>query len=237
MNVFSFTKEDLHKMTVYCYDVLLNHFDEKYKLIEPKLSQQYIAYPLFITINNPSRSNKLRGCIGTFTKDSTQTIFSHLKKYTIQTAFHDSRFANNHITKDELKDIELSISLLDSDVECKSLDDWNIGTDGIKINFIHNERKYGGTYLPEVAEEQSWDKITTIKNLIQKTGYSEEITNEFLQNIKIMKYASNKYTLSFKDFKKYKNKIINKLSLTIDFDRNNLLRYLTYSGAIYLLFI
>ena len=38
MNVFNFTKEDLHKMTVYCYDVLLNHFDEKYKLIEPKLS-------------------------------------------------------------------------------------------------------------------------------------------------------------------------------------------------------
>ena len=237
MNVFNFTKEDLHKMTVYCYDVLLNHFDEKYKLIEPKLSQQYIAFPLFITINNPSRPNKLRGCIGTFTKDSTQTIFSHLKKYTIQTAFHDSRFANNHITKEELTNIELSISLLDDDQECKSFDDWNIGTDGIKISFTHNERKYGGTYLPEVAEEQSWNKITTIKNLIEKTGYSEEITNEFLQNIKLMKYASNKYTLSFNKYKKYKNKIITNPLYNIIFDTNNFLRYLTYSGAIYLLFI
>ena len=234
MNVVSIPQKDLQKMTVYCFDVLLNHFNKDYKLVKPTLSQSYIAYPMFITVNNPSNSAKLRGCIGTFEKDTNKTIFDHLQEYTIQSAFYDSRFAGNHITQQELVEIELSVSLLDDDKSTTSINDWTIGTDGIKISFTNNNRTHRGTFLPEVATEQEWDKQTTIEKLIKKTGYYGQIDDDFLKTITLLKYASNKYAMTFLQFKEYKKRSFATIS-PIPESVNTIAQYLTYFGISYLI--
>lgn len=49
---------------------------------------------------------------------------------------------------------------------------WTLGLHGIRINFESNGRRYGATYLPDVAKEQGWTKEETIISLMQKAGWN-----------------------------------------------------------------
>ena len=49
--------------------------------------------------------------------------------------------------------------------------DWVLGTHGIRISFIHHGRRYGATYLPDVAVEQGWTKEETVESLMRKAGW------------------------------------------------------------------
>jgi hypothetical protein len=49
--------------------------------------------------------------------------------------------------------------------------DWELGTHGLRISFIHRNRRYGATYLPDVAPEQGWTKEETVESLMRKAGW------------------------------------------------------------------
>ena len=49
--------------------------------------------------------------------------------------------------------------------------DWILGTHGLRISFIHRGRRYGATYLPDVAVEQGWTKEETVASLMRKAGW------------------------------------------------------------------
>lgn len=49
--------------------------------------------------------------------------------------------------------------------------DWVLGTHGLRISFIHRGRRYGATYLPDVALEQGWTKEETVESLMRKAGW------------------------------------------------------------------
>lgn len=71
----------------------------------------------------------------------------------MSSAMRDSRFSP--ISKDELNQLHVTVSILLHFEEGKDYNDWDIGVHGIRIEF-QNERgiKRTATYLPEVAEEQ-----------------------------------------------------------------------------------
>lgn len=50
--------------------------------------------------------------------------------------------------------------------------DWTLGTHGLRISFSHNGRRYGATYLPDVAKEQGWTKEETLISLMRKAGWN-----------------------------------------------------------------
>lgn len=50
--------------------------------------------------------------------------------------------------------------------------DWELGTHGIRISFMHRGRRYGATYLPDVAKEQGWTKEETLISLMHKAGWN-----------------------------------------------------------------
>ncbi len=58
---------------------------------------------------------------------------------------------------------------------------------------------YNATFLPEVALEQGWDQVTTIRQLARKAGYSGSI-EKIMGDIKLTTYESSKCTLAFKDW-------------------------------------
>jgi hypothetical protein len=55
---------------------------------------------------------------------------------------------------------------------CEDAMDWVLGTHGLRISFVHRGRRYGATYLPDVAVEQCWTKEETVESLMRKAGWS-----------------------------------------------------------------
>lgn len=49
---------------------------------------------------------------------------------------------------------------------------WTLGKHGIRISFALNSRRYGATYLPDVANEQGWTKDETLVSLMRKAGWN-----------------------------------------------------------------
>lgn len=49
--------------------------------------------------------------------------------------------------------------------------DWILGKHGLRISFAHRGRKFGATYLPDVAVEQGWSKEETVESLMRKAGW------------------------------------------------------------------
>ncbi|KAJ5695000.1 hypothetical protein N7536_005412 [Penicillium majusculum] len=134
----------------------------------PQLRSPDQRYPLFVTWNTLSRSGhkSLRGCIGTF---EGQELAAGLKSYALTSAFDDTRF--EPIPKSLLPSLSCSLTLLGSFEPCTNALDWSLGTHGLRISFIHRGRRYGATYLPDVAVEQGWTKEETVESLMRKAGW------------------------------------------------------------------
>lgn len=94
---------------------------------------------------------RLRGCTGTF---FSTPLHRGLSKFALVSALKDSRF--QPVTRNELKELHVSVSLLLNFEEGRDYLDWTVGVHGIRIEY-HDERGnfYSSTFLPEVAPEQS----------------------------------------------------------------------------------
>ncbi|OAX81605.1 hypothetical protein ACJ72_04048 [Emergomyces africanus] len=127
-----------------------------------------MTYPLFVTWNTLSSNGhkSLRGCIGTF---EPQELAAGLKSYALTSAFGDTRFPP--IPPSLLPSLSCSLTLLSSFETCSHALDWNLGTHGIRISFIYRGRRFGATYLPDVAVEQGWTKEETVESLMRKAGW------------------------------------------------------------------
>jgi len=109
----------------------------------------------FVTLKN---GGELRGCIGNFTADKplVETVAEMAKA----SATSDPRFFYNRITKEELPELDIEISVLSP---LKKTDDpmsLRLGVDGIYI-----KRGFAtGCFLPQVADETGWTKEEFLSN-------------------------------------------------------------------------
>jgi uncharacterized protein (TIGR00296 family) len=92
--------------------------------------------------------NDLRGCIGTFEPAQLSDI---LGKYALISALEDNRF--DPISLEDVKTLNVGVSLLVYFQKGKKALDWEIGRHGIVIDFNFKGRDYSATFLPEVAAE------------------------------------------------------------------------------------
>lgn len=119
------------------------------------------------------------------------------------------------------------ISLLTNFEDAAGYLDWEVGVHGIHITFPHPStippasasegpsplssasnlirnraahRSYSATYLPEVAEEQGWDRRTAVDSAIRKAGWSGRIGEELRRAIKVRRYQSSKCAVSWDDY-------------------------------------
>ena len=96
------------------------------------------------------KKGRLRGCIGHFGEDvPLHEIVAEMAR---AAAFEDPRFAP--VTRDELADIDIEISVLTPMRRIHSLDEFVLHRHGIYVR-----RGYrSGTFLPQVADEVNWTK-------------------------------------------------------------------------------
>jgi len=137
-------KQLLEVAKISLYDAIIHEkkADINQDKISEKLKQNLGA---FVTLY---KDGNLRGCIGTF--EPNQPLYSVITDMTISSALNDSRF--KQVTKDELKDISIEISVLTPRKEIKSLNEIVLGKHGI---YIQKDDKTG-TFLPHVATEMNW---------------------------------------------------------------------------------
>lgn len=101
----------------------------------------------FVTLTIGGR---LRGCIGHIGDDmELGTVVSHMAR---AAALEDPRFPR--LTRDELSQVKIEISVLTPLLRIKSIDEFQLHRDGLLIRKGYSS----GTFLPQVANEVNWTK-------------------------------------------------------------------------------
>jgi len=113
----------------------------------------------FVTLH---RDGQLRGCIGNLI--GVKPLYITIREMAIASAFEDPRFMP--LSKKELEEIDIEISVLSPLKKIKSIDDIKIGEHGILIKSGFRS----GTFLPQVAVEQKWNVNELIENVCIKAG-------------------------------------------------------------------
>jgi uncharacterized protein (TIGR00296 family) len=121
----------------------------------------------------------------------------------VYSAFDDTRF--NPISPRELHTLECAVTLLTNFEPASSPLDWDIGTHGLRVSFTHNNRRYGATYLPDVAKEQGWSKEETLVSLMRKAGWSGRKDDDWKKvELKVVRYQGKKVGLEYGEWKEWR---------------------------------
>lgn len=83
--------------------------------------------------------------------------------------------------------------------------DWELGKHGLRISFYWRNRRYGSTYLPDVAMEQGWDKEETLVSLMKKAGWSGREDKWRDVELKVVRYQGMKESMEYEEFKAWRN--------------------------------
>jgi AmmeMemoRadiSam system protein A len=103
----------------------------------------------FVTLKN---HDQLRGCIGQFVSD--RPLVALVIEMAKASATGDPRFFGDPITPEELKQLDLEISVLSPLKKTNDPLSLRLGVDGIYIK----RGCTSGCFLPQVATETGWDK-------------------------------------------------------------------------------
>jgi AmmeMemoRadiSam system protein B/AmmeMemoRadiSam system protein A len=125
---------------------------------DPRLLEEEGA---FVTIN---RNGQLRGCIGNIL--GSGPLARTVRAMAIAAASEDPRF--KPVSADELKDIDVEISVLSQPHSVKSADEIELGKHGVIVTRGMFNR---GIFLPQVATDTGWSKDMFLSELCsQKAG-------------------------------------------------------------------
>jgi AmmeMemoRadiSam system protein A len=114
---------------------------------------------VFVTLK---KGGELRGCIGTIV--GYEPLWEGVCKNVLNAAFNDYRFPS--LKENELKKIELEISVMTPLQKIENYKKIRLGTDGVII------KKYGrqAVFLPQVATETGWGLDMFLGQLCMKAG-------------------------------------------------------------------
>jgi hypothetical protein len=121
----------------------------------------------FVTLH---KKGNLRGCIGYIRPQ--KPLHQTIREMALAAAFQDSRF--KPVTKSELKDLEIEISVLTPLKRISSIDEIKVGKHGIYIM----KDFHSGILLPQVATENSWDRETFLEHTCTKAGLPDTAWKE-----------------------------------------------------------
>jgi MEMO1 family protein len=114
---------------------------------------------VFVTVK---KNGGLRGCIGN--TQPVMSLYEAVIKNAIAASSGDPRFPP--LTEEELKDIDVEISILSPLTPVKNAGEIKVGKHGLVIR----KGMQSGLLLPQVATEFGWDRETLLEQLCVKAG-------------------------------------------------------------------
>ena len=118
---------------------------------------------VFVTIKN---SGNLRGCIGHI--QAVMPLYESIRKNAVAACSSDPRFPP--MKKEELKDMDIEISILSPFVPLKDVKNIQVGKHGLYIV----KGIQSGILLPQVAKEFGWDRDTFLEQVCMKAGLQRD---------------------------------------------------------------
>jgi AmmeMemoRadiSam system protein B/AmmeMemoRadiSam system protein A len=143
--------------------VTIPHFE----VSEPNLYQERGC---FVTLK---KHGELRGCIGHLVP--RMPLYLTVQNVAISAAISDSRFPP--VTREELKDISVEISILSPFELIEDVSEIEVGRHGLVIVKEQNQ----GVLLPQVATEQNWDLDEFLRQICLKADLPEDAWQEGAQ--------------------------------------------------------
>ena len=147
---FSLTDEDKSLLKRIAYNSIKDSLDGK-PIAKPTLNSQFLILNskcgAFVSLHKQGR---LRGCIGHFGEDVP--LYEIVAEMARAAAFEYPRFLP--VTRDELDDLDIEISVLTPMRRIQNLDEFELHRHGIYIKKGYRS----GTFLPQVADEVNWTK-------------------------------------------------------------------------------
>lgn len=145
---FSLTDEDKSLLKRIAYNSIKDSLDGKpVSHLSPLPSHLSSKCGAFVSLHKQGR---LRGCIGHFGEDVP--LYEIVAEMARAAAFEDPRFLP--VTRNELDDLDIEISVLTPMRRIQSLDEFELHRHGIYIRKGYRS----GTFLPQVADEVNWTK-------------------------------------------------------------------------------
>ena len=124
---------------------------------------------VFVTLTR-RRDGALRGCIGLIVGDTP--LVRAVVEQTLAAAYRDPRF--EPVTADELPHLSLEVSVLTPLRPVAGWEDIVIPGQGVLLAKAGRR----AVFLPQVAEEQGWDRATTLTQLSLKAGLPPDAWRE-----------------------------------------------------------
>jgi hypothetical protein len=145
---FSLSEDEKQMLKKIAYESIKDSLDGKpishFSSLTSHLSSKCGA---FVSLHKQGR---LRGCIGHFGEDTP--LHEIVAEMARAAAFEDPRFMP--VTRGELDDLDIEISVLTPMRRIQSLDEFQLHRHGIYIRKGYRS----GTFLPQVADEVNWTK-------------------------------------------------------------------------------
>jgi AmmeMemoRadiSam system protein B/AmmeMemoRadiSam system protein A len=126
---------------------------------KPKNAELLKNSGAFVTLE---KNGNLRGCIG-YTQ-AIMPLYETVTRAAIAAATQDTRF--NPVSKEEIKQLEITISVLSPLRQIKDVNEIEVGKHGLVIR----KGGYSGLLLPQVATEEGWDRMTFLQQTCRKAG-------------------------------------------------------------------
>ena len=135
----------------------------------------------FVTLK---KNGQLRGCIGRIVADIP--LYKVISEVVIDSAANDPRFPA--VEYQELKDIEIEISVLTPFAKVQRIEEIEVGKHGLIIRKGFNS----GLLLPQVPGEFGWDREEYLQNLCYKAGLSPNEYKE--EGVEIQKFSAEVFS-------------------------------------------
>jgi AmmeMemoRadiSam system protein B/AmmeMemoRadiSam system protein A len=113
----------------------------------------------FVTLKS---REQLRGCIGQLR--ATMPLYRSVVEMTVSACSRDRRFTP--VKAEELPNIRLEISVMSPFMKVSNINEIEVGRDGLYLTYMGRS----GVLLPQVPEEQGWDKDEYLKGICRKAG-------------------------------------------------------------------
>ena len=130
--------------------------------LDPATFDDDLRRPAGAFVSLHDRGGDLRGCIGSIVP--VAPLCQAVVSSAVNAAFRDPRF--DPLTKDELGNIELEISVMGPIEEVRDTAEIEVGRDGLIITKGRNS----GLLLPQVATDFGWDLETFLSHTCTKAG-------------------------------------------------------------------